>query len=149
PPPVNENVGSSPVPVDVNPNCVVVSVAGTVTLLIVMLPHVLNAPSAKSFSTAVIDCDVRVCAMNAEMHADVPDSPSSRDTFNPPSKTAPAPKFAPLPLFGMYRHGAGVSALLTIAHARSPVPAVEQSAFVELNNSCSGLLGDHCGSVRK
>src|SRR5262245_66163360 len=87
PPPVSENVGSSPVPVAVYPNCVVVSVAGTVTLLIVIDPHVLNCPSAKSFSVAVNDVDDRVSARNADTPAELPDSPSSRDASHPPLNT--------------------------------------------------------------
>ena len=134
-----------------NPNCVVVSVAGTVTLLIVRLPHVLNPPSAKSFSVAVSDVDDRVSARNAEMHAELPDTPSSRDAFNPPSKNAPFAKFGVAvvpPPFSRYRHGAGVLALLSIAHARSPAAADAQSAAAELNSSCSGPFPLHPGAVR-
>jgi hypothetical protein len=133
----------------VNPNSVVVSVAGTVTLLIVMLPHVLNAPSAKSFNCAETDADDRVWAMNPEMHAS-PDNPSSFDTFTPPSKKACPGKFTPVPVFGMNRHGAVVAPAFTIAHARSPAGNVgEHVAVVEANSSCNGLFAVQAGSVRK
>src|SRR5262245_58028704 len=112
-------------------------------------PHVLNSPSAKSFSCAVTDVDDLVCAMNDDTHAAPPDTPTRRDKFSPPSKKLPVANCVPLPDFGMYRHGAVTAPLFTIAHVGSPAPVVPQSAFVVSNSSCSGLLGDQAGSVRR
>src|SRR5262245_27264846 len=99
-----------------------------------MLPHVLNCPSAKSFNVAVSTVDDRASARHAETHAEVPEIPSNRDAFTPPSRNAPFANCVPLPLFGMYRHGAGVFPLLSIAHAMSCGGADAQSAFVALNS---------------
>ena len=42
--------------------------AGSVTFLILIEPHVSIAPLAKSFSTALSACDVRVFEMKVEKH---------------------------------------------------------------------------------
>src|SRR5437879_13624057 len=72
-----------------------------VQLLVMLIPQVLKLPSAKSFRTALADCEERVSAMKVEMHS--PPRPIAVRSM-PPSKNVTLGN-VDVPSFDTYCHG--------------------------------------------
>src|SRR5919201_3522066 len=91
-----------------------------------------KAPTAKSLSVAVTDCDDRVSARNDAKHGGVV---SSALTLMPPSKKLNCGKVPDGPVFGVYAHGAAVGIAFEMAQARSSV-FVPHFAPFSVRRSC-------------
>src|SRR5437667_9873475 len=83
-----------------------------------LMPHTGNAPTVKSLSVAVTDCDDRVSDMKDAKQGGVP---RSCVMLMPPSKKLNWGNVPDGPDFGVYAHGAAVAKVFEMAQALSSV----------------------------